>query len=60
MSEMSGYTCDGGCEATTVVERGDDLGRQRWFTLFGPRGFIPMHACSAQCMVKAIARFVRP
>lgn len=57
MAELRGYTCDGGCGASTVLDRPVDmLARQGWFTTYTPDGYPTLHTCSASCLVRALER----
>lgn len=53
MSEIRGFTCDGGCGATAVLDRPHEpVTRNGWFTTFGPAGYPTMHTCSLQCLIR--------
>lgn len=57
MGELRGYTCDGGCGATTVLDSiGDSLSRVGWFYVITPAGMPTLTACSPECTVRAIQR----
>lgn len=54
MGEQRGYTCDGGCGASTVIDAYDHLARVGWFSCFRAQGQRPLYACSAECMMRAL------
>lgn len=57
MGEMRGYTCDGGCGATTVLDHVTDmLGHHGWWHCFTPDGMPTLYACSAECLALAVGR----
>lgn len=58
MAEIKGYTCDGGCGATTVTETVlGSIQNEGWFTTFTPSGWPTLHTCSASCLVRALRAF---
>ena len=57
MPKAEGYSCDGGCGASVVLERpGATLMSVGWFTCFPPPGSPTLYADSSVCMVRAIER----
>lgn len=55
--KQEGYTCDGGCGATVVLERHQSLLDAGWWTTYPPHGAGGViEACSAVCMLRAISR----
>lgn len=57
MAEIKGYTCDGGCGATTMSEDvADSIHRKGWFTTFTPNGWPTLHTCSAACLMRVVQR----
>lgn len=57
MTEHRGYTCDGGCgEQTVLAYPSQSVQTQGWWTAYGPPGTAALHACSAECLVRAVDR----
>jgi hypothetical protein len=57
MSEIKGYTCDGGCGATTALDSPiDTLMRHGWSVAYTPLGFPTIYACSLLCLSRAAER----
>lgn len=55
MGEIKGYTCDGGCGSTTMLERShENVTRNGWFMTFTPDGCPTLHTCSPPCLVRAL------
>ena len=58
MSKHEGYQCDGGCGATLVIEPSDSTTRHGWFRTFTPNRLPTLDCCSAECLTRALSRFV--
>lgn len=55
MPEIKGYTCDGGCGATTMVERShESVTRNGWYITYGPTGMPTLYTCSPPCLMRAL------
>lgn len=55
MVEIKGYTCDGGCGATTMVERShESVTVNGWFLTFTPDGYPTLYTCSPTCLIRAV------
>lgn len=54
MAEIKGYTCDGGCGATTVLDRPyEQVTRNGWLVCFRADART-LYACSPECMAVAL------
>jgi hypothetical protein len=58
VAEIKGYTCDGGCGATTALDSqpGDSLAQHGWSTTFTPHGYPTLYTCSMPCLIRAAER----
>ena len=54
MGEHRGYSCDGGCGASTVLDKAtDSVTRNGWFITYAPPGYPTLFTCSTECLVRA-------
>jgi len=57
VAELRGFTCDGGCGATTILQQSHhSLMQYGWWHMYLPESMSPrtLQTCSVECMVKAI------
>jgi hypothetical protein len=52
--KREGFTCDGECGATLVVDPVDTITRHGWYHVFGPGSVGALSCCSSACVVEAL------